>query len=78
METGEYKRKDESVDLVDLLDLKAEHIQPIAAARGVSISFRNSISRKVTIQADRSLLERALENLVKNAVEAEILPERLN
>ncbi len=71
LETGEYKRKDESVDLVDLLDLKAEHIQPIAAARGVSISFRNSISRKVTIQADRSLLERALENLVKNAVEAE-------
>ncbi len=71
LETGEYKRKDRTVDLAGLVALKTEHIQPMAAAKRVMITFRNDISRKVTLQADESLLERAFENLIKNAVEAE-------
>ena len=71
LETGEYKRKDETVELARLLELKAVQIQPVAAARGVKVAFRNRCHRKFTLQADRSLLERAIENLLKNAVEAE-------
>jgi len=71
LETGEYKLKEETVELADLLNLKAEQIQPMAAAKGVNVVFHDRTARRVTIQADRSMLERALENLVKNAVEAE-------
>lgn len=71
LETGEYKRKDETVELADLLNLKAEQIQPVAAAKGVNVAFHDRTARRVTLQADRSMLERAVENLVKNAVEAE-------
>jgi PAS domain S-box-containing protein len=71
LESGEYKRKEETVELADLLNLKAEQIQPVATAKGVNVAFHDRTARRVTLQADRSLLERALENLVKNAVEAE-------
>jgi PAS domain S-box-containing protein len=71
LESGEYKRKEETVELADLLNMKAEQIQPLAAAKGVNVAFHDRTARRVTLQADRSLLERALENLVKNAVEAE-------
>lgn len=71
LETGEYVRKNEIVDLPALLSLKAEHLQPMAAAKGVTISFHNRTTREMTLQADRSMLERALENLLKNAIEAE-------
>ncbi len=71
LETGEYKRKDEIVDLVDLLARKSEHMEPMAAANMVRLSFRNDISHKVMLQADASLLGRAFENLIKNALEAE-------
>lgn len=71
LETGEYKRRDETIELAALLALKAEQIQPVAAARAVKVLFRDRKDGKIVIQADRSLLERAIENLVKNAVEAE-------
>ncbi len=71
LETGEYKRKEETVDLADLLNLKTKQIQPLAVAKGVNVAFHDRTDRRVTLQADRSMLERALENLVKNAVEAE-------
>lgn len=71
LETGEYKRKDETIELAGLLALKAEQIQPVAAACGVNVAFHNRTARTVTLRADRSLLERAVENLLKNAVEAE-------
>ena len=71
LETGEYKRKDETVELARLLELKTEQFQPLAADKGVRIVFHNHAGRKITLQADRSLFERAIENLLKNAVEAE-------
>jgi signal transduction histidine kinase len=71
LETGEYKRKDVSFDLPALIKAKTEHTQPLAAAKGVGIVFHNRMERDVVFQADRFLLERALENLLKNAVEAE-------
>lgn len=71
LESGEYKRKEETVELADLLNMKTEQIQPLAAAKGVNVAFHDRTARRVTLQADRSMLERALENLLKNAVEAE-------
>ncbi len=68
LETGEYKRRDEPVALARLLALKTEQIQPLAAARGVKVEFSNTTAQ--TVRADRALLERAFENLLKNAVEA--------
>jgi PAS domain S-box-containing protein len=73
LETGEYKRREETVELARLLELKAEQLQPLAAVRGVKIAFSNRTGRKILLQADRALLERAVENLLKNAVEAEAL-----
>ena len=71
LETGEYKRKDETIELAGLLELKAEQIQPLAAAKGVNVAFDNRADGEITLQADRSLLERSVENLLKNAIEAE-------
>jgi PAS domain S-box-containing protein len=72
LETGEYKRHDEPVDLMDLLTAKAEQMRTLAASRDVGIELRNlSGWGVVNVLADRSLLERALENLIKNAIEAE-------
>jgi PAS domain S-box-containing protein len=73
IEAGEYKRKDEAIDLAELLDLKKEQIQPVATAKGVNVAFHDRSRGRIILQADRSLLERALENLIKNAVEAEDL-----
>lgn len=56
LETGEYKRKDETIDLAGFLTLKAEQIQPVAAACGVKVAFHNRAARSVILQADRSLL----------------------
>lgn len=71
LETGEYRRRDETIDLVKLVRLKTEQAQPLAVAKGVSILFQDKTPGKVVLHADRSLLERALENLIKNAIEAE-------
>lgn len=71
IETGEYERKEETVDLSNLLEIKAEQTEPMATAKGVKIAFHDRTSRQVILQGDRALLERALENLLKNAVEAE-------
>ena len=71
LETGEYRRKDEAIELSRLLELKAGQIQPLAAARGVRVDFLDRTDGKVSLRADRSLLERAVENLLKNAIEAE-------
>ena len=55
LESGEYKRKEETVELADLVNLKAEQIQPVAAAKGVNVAFQDrtasrsdSSSRPVT------------------------------
>ncbi len=71
LETGEYKRKDETIELAGLLGRKAEQLRPVATARGVKIVFHDLTDRKIILQADRALLERAIENLLKNAIEAE-------
>lgn len=71
LETGEYKRKDELVDLAALVRSRTEQIKPLAASREVSVAFHNRMGRDREIRGDRLLLERALENLLKNAVEAE-------
>ncbi len=71
LETGEYKRRNETIELARFLELKAEQFQPVAAAKGVKVVFHNRTAGNIDIQADRSLLERAVENLLKNAIEAE-------
>ncbi|MGC9194741.1 MAG: sensor histidine kinase [Syntrophobacteraceae bacterium] len=71
LETGEYKRKDERIELAELLRLKAQHMQPFAAARGVQVVFNDRAEPGIAVQGDRQLFERAIENLLKNAVEAE-------
>jgi len=71
LETGEYKRKDETLDLPTLIHSKIEQMKPLAACKEVHIVFDNRIRAVSSLQADRLLLERALENLIKNAVEAE-------
>ncbi|MDR3567860.1 MAG: PAS domain-containing sensor histidine kinase [Syntrophobacteraceae bacterium] len=71
LETGEYKRRDETIELAPLLERKAQQFQPLAASRGVTVDFCDRTARKFSLRADRSLFERAVENLLKNAVEAE-------
>ncbi len=71
LETGEYKRKDETIGLSGLLGLKAQQMQPFAAARGVKVVFDDRADPGIAVQGDRQLFERAVENLLKNAIEAE-------
>ncbi len=75
LETGDYKPRAETFDLVEVLSAKAEQMKTLGDVRGVEIRLRNFVRRSpVSIHADRSLLERAIENLLKNAVEAENAP----
>ena len=47
-------------------------MQPLALSRDVTIKFENRLQRQtINVKADKALLERALENLIKNAIEAE-------
>jgi PAS domain S-box-containing protein len=71
LETGEYKRKEETIELAGLLRLTAQHMEPFAAARGVEVVFDNRAEEGIGVQGDRQLFERAVENLLKNAIEAE-------
>ncbi len=73
LESGEYSRKDETVDLVDIVVTKRDQMMPLASSKEVTIRFDNLIQEKgAHLIADRALVERALENLIKNAIEAEI------
>lgn len=72
LESGEYPRKDVTVDLVEMAATKREHMQPLALSKQVTIEFKNRTrNRRINLMADRALVERALENLIKNAIEAE-------
>ncbi|MCC6544661.1 MAG: PAS domain S-box protein [Nitrospirae bacterium] len=75
LESGEYPRKDVTVDLVEMVLTKQTQMQPLALSREVTITFDNRIQKQsISLNADRALLERALENLIKNAIEAENTP----
>jgi PAS domain S-box-containing protein len=72
LESGEYSRKDVTVDLVEMVVTKRDQMQPLALSREVTIKFENRIQdQSIHLKADRALVERALENLIKNAIEAE-------
>lgn len=72
LESGEYPRKDETMDLVQVVVTKCEQMQPLAMSREVTINFKNRTQKQsINLIADRALVERALENLIKNAIEAE-------
>lgn len=72
LESGEYPRKDEPMDLVQVVVTKCEQMQPLAMSREVTINFKNRTQKQnINLNADRALVERALENLIKNAIEAE-------
>ncbi len=71
MEAGEYRRKDSRIDLTALLHSKAERLRPMASDKQVAIEVVGRCERPPVFEADRQLLERALENLIKNAIEAE-------
>lgn len=72
LETGEYMLKTEEIEPVGFLAAKTEQMQPLAEFRQVGIEFQNRMKRPVpNLSADRLLLDRAMENLMKNAVEAE-------
>ena len=71
LESGEYLRKDVSVDLVEIVETKRNQMQPMALSSKVEIKFENRIQEHhIKLVADLALLERALENLIKNAIEA--------
>jgi len=72
LESGEYPRKDVAVNLVEIVLTKQTQMQPLALSREVTITFENRTQKKnIKLMADRALIERALENLIKNAIEAE-------
>lgn len=72
LESGEYARKDVTVDLVEIVLTKQAQMKPLALSREVTITFENRTQKQsVNLMADRALVERALENLIKNAIEAE-------
>ncbi len=71
METGEYRRRDLPVDLIALLHSKVEQMRPMASAKQVAMAIADHSARPPVFTADQPLLERALENLIKNAIEAE-------
>lgn len=51
---------------------KRDPMQPLALSTEVTIKFENRIQEQsINLMADRALVERALENLIKNAIEAE-------
>lgn len=72
LESGEYPRKDVTVDLVEMVLSRQEQMQPLALSGDVTLSFENWIQKQsINVMADRALVERAMENLIKNAIEAE-------
>jgi signal transduction histidine kinase len=71
LESGEYTRRDVSFDLVEMVATTLGQMQLFATSKGVTITFDNLLANgSMSLVADRALVERALENLIKNAVEA--------
>jgi signal transduction histidine kinase len=66
-ERGELTAKPGPVDLADLLGDVLRRWVPIAASRGVALRVSNAAA--VTIEADRTLLGRVLDNLTSNALD---------
>ncbi|MBF0549554.1 MAG: PAS domain S-box protein [Deltaproteobacteria bacterium] len=72
LETGEYHRKEDQVDLVELLSGVRDAMQTLAATKHIVVQVLNHLGgANPVLTADRQLMERVLENLVKNAIEAE-------
>ena len=72
LESGEYPRQDAPVDMVKLVLTIQERMQPLALSRDITIKFENRTQKHtINVMADQALVKRSLENLVKNAIEAE-------
>jgi signal transduction histidine kinase len=63
----EQSRYSDSVDLLAVLSKSAEGMRPLAEAKGVSIQMEPADS-PLQVQGDAHLLERAVNNLLDNAV----------
>lgn len=72
LESGRYPRQDVSVDMVKIVLTIQERMQSLALSRDITIKFENHTPRRsINVMADPALVKRSLENLVKNAIEAE-------
>ncbi len=72
LESGQYQRNDVTVDMVKLMVTIQDRMQPLATSKDVTIKFENqTLKHTVNIMAEEALVIRSLENLVKNAIEAE-------
>jgi signal transduction histidine kinase/HAMP domain-containing protein len=67
IESGE-KLQTESVAPIDLVDHVVRLLQPQAAQRKVQVMRELTLSQDVAIEADKTLLQQALYNLVDNAI----------
>ena len=68
IESGELTLKREPVDMTALLAATVERLQPYAEKQGLSLRL-NSAREPLIAQGDRSWLERAVVNLVQNAIQ---------
>jgi signal transduction histidine kinase len=67
LEYMEQTLRVETVDLAQLLECSADSLRPRAQEKGVSLTLRGDQTRCV-IEADKHLLERAVDNLLDNAL----------
>jgi len=72
LEAGSYESSNECLEIASLVRQKVDEMGPVAASREVDIRFScQEDLEKIELSGDGPLVERALENLVKNAIEAE-------
>ncbi len=72
LESGQYLRQDAAVDMVKLMLTMQARMQSLAVSKNVVIKFENRTQKQtINVMADQALVKRSLENLVKNAIEAE-------
>ncbi len=72
LESGRYPRQDVTLDMVEIVLTIQERMQSLALSRDITITFENRTQEhSINVMADQALVKRSLENLVKNAIEAE-------
>ena len=69
LEAQRPRRTDAEIDLSDLVRSRGEAARPMAALRGVTVTFPAADSAAGRVRGDAPLLAQAIDNLLQNAIE---------
>ncbi len=68
LESGEFKLKPESFNLLKLMEEVIEYLEMPARKKNIKIGFIKNYNKAIKVKADRKRIEEVMENLIDNTI----------